>query len=296
MNSRTFAVVVLPLALSLAPHMNAQEGEQIRAAVRGQTFEYISSFMSTDSKVVKGAPYAADTSNENVQVLADGNRIVHKNTTKLYRDSEGRTRREQTLDSVGPWSASGEARQLIFISDPVAGVSYTLDPSTKTAWKAGIFHFTVSGSNAVSVETHIASDPVMHEGAGDNMVFTTRKIETRVGKSGEPASKNVVKEQLGKRTFDGVEAEGTRTTVTIPAGQIGNEQPLSMVTESWYSAALQMVVRTETRDPRMGNSTYTVSNINRSEQPKFLFEIPSDYTLKEDNVKQPVRMLKRNEM
>jgi hypothetical protein len=86
-------------------------------------------------KVVKGAPYSATAITEHVQTLSDGNLIIRKNESKLYRDSEGRTRIEQTLETIGKWTAGGEAQQHIFITDPVAGVSYSLDPRTNTAYK-----------------------------------------------------------------------------------------------------------------------------------------------------------------
>ena len=297
MNAKTLAGGIALLALSL----NAQIVIQTRPSVAGsqaQTFEYVSSFMTSDSKMVKGAPYSADTANESVQTLADGNRIVHKNSTKVYRDSEGRTRREQTLESLGPWEASGGPRQLIFINDPVAGVSYTLDPSTKTARKMAVIHISTSGEdgNTFNVEAKVLEMPgaMAHAPAEGNVVIT-RNIEAKIAaRPGE--SSDVKKEQLGKRTFEGVEAEGTRTTYTIPAGKMGNERPIDVVTETWYSADLQMLVRSETRDPRMGNSTYTLSNINRNEQPHYLFEVPADYTLKEESAR-PVRIpLKKNEM
>src|SRR5262247_1977963 len=86
-------------------------------------------------KVVKGAPYSATATTETIQTLSDGNQIIRKNESKLYRDSEGRTRVEQTLETIGKWTAGGEAQQNIFINDPVAGVSYSLDPRTHTAHK-----------------------------------------------------------------------------------------------------------------------------------------------------------------
>src|SRR5262249_49996026 len=87
-------------------------------------------------KVVKGAPYSATATTETIQTLSDGNQIIRKNESKLYRDSEGRTRLEQTLETIGKWTAVGEAQQNIFINDPVAGVSYNLDPRTHTAYKS----------------------------------------------------------------------------------------------------------------------------------------------------------------
>ena len=92
---------------------------------------------------------------------------------------------------------------------------------------------------------------------------------------------NEVKEQLGKQTIEGVEAEGTRTTVTIPAGEIGNERAIEIVSERWYSPELQLVVMTRHSDPRFGETTYKLTNINRTEPVKSLFEVPAGYTVKE---------------
>src|SRR5215470_8168079 len=87
-------------------------------------------------KVVKGAPYSATATTETIQTLSDGNQIIRKNESKLYRDSDGRTRIEQTLETIGKWAADGEAQKNIFINDPVAGVAYSLDPRTHTAYKS----------------------------------------------------------------------------------------------------------------------------------------------------------------
>ena len=53
-------------------------------AIAGQednTFVFVSSEMSFDGKTVKGAPYSAQAVSESVQTLADGNRIVHRDTS-----------------------------------------------------------------------------------------------------------------------------------------------------------------------------------------------------------------------
>ncbi len=81
--------------------------------------------------------------------------------------------------------------------------------------------------------------------------------------------------------IEGVEAEGTRTTMTIPAGEIGNERPIEIVSERWYSPELQLVVMTRHSDPRSGETTYKLTNINRTEPAKSLFEVPAGYTIKE---------------
>src|SRR5215218_7561039 len=103
--------------------------------IRGDNLIFMATEMSFAGKLVKGAPYSAQAVTETVQALSDGNRIVRKNTAQLYRDTEGRTRREQTVGYFGPFAASGDETQTVFINDPVAGFSYILEPSSKTARK-----------------------------------------------------------------------------------------------------------------------------------------------------------------
>ena len=91
----------------------------------------------------------------------------------------------------------------------------------------------------------------------------------------------VTVEQLPARDIEGVRAVGTRRTTTIAAGAIGNELPIEAVSEEWTSPDLKVLVMTERRDPRLGTSTYRLVNIVRAEPDRYLFEVPSDYTLKQ---------------
>ena len=88
------------------------------------------------------------------------------------------------------------------------------------------------------------------------------------------------KEPLGKQHLEGVECEGTRETTTIPAGEMGNELPINIITESWYSPELQVTVLRKFNDPRYGEDVFRLTNINRTEPSKDLFTVPSDYTVK----------------
>ena len=264
-------------------------------------------FFATESfggKVVKGAPYSAEAVTETVQTLPDGNRIVNRITSMLYRDGEGRTRREQSLKGLGIFGAGDEALQTVFINDPVGGVTYSLDSRSHTAHKSvpfkielgtkkgDQFEFRVTQGTGAAVSGNVlmaapvgsmpatrgAVTPVdqftlrTEAGAGETFVFRSKANNA-----------NEVKEQLGKQNIEGVEAEGTRTTVTIPAGEIGNERAIQIVSERWYSPELQVVVMTRHSDPRTGETTYKLTNINRAEPAKSLFEVPSDYTIKETN-------------
>src|SRR5215831_5565968 len=99
------------------------------------TFFYVGSEMAFEGGVAKGAPYSAQGTTTFTQTLADGNRINRQTMSQIYRDSEGRTRREETIGGIGPWAASGEAMQMIHINDPVAGTAFMLNPKDKTASK-----------------------------------------------------------------------------------------------------------------------------------------------------------------
>ena len=254
-------------------------------------------------KVVKGAPYSGQAVTETVQVLSDGNRIVNKMTSQLYRDSEGRTRREQTIKMLGLPGDGNDSLQTIFINDPVSGNNYILDSKSHTAQKLMMFKFErgTAGPDGQKFEFRTG------EGAGGGVMMRTQggpvpppgvaaegghfnvRIETAASaggatyilRSGGP-NDNEVKEQLGKQFIEGVEAEGTRTTVTIPAGEIGNEKPIAIVSERWYSPELQTVVMTKHSDPRFGETTYKLTNISRLEPAKSMFEVPADYTIKAD--------------
>lgn len=266
-------------------------------------------FIASESfggKVVKGAPYSGEAVTETIQTLSDGNRIVNRMTSSVYRDSEGRTRREQSLKGLGIFGAGEEPLQTIFINDPVAGVTFTLDSRSKIAHKSVPFTFEftkkldkpgVAGSTIEGQRFEFRVE--RGTAAGGSMIMTAPaagmphpeldqlRVEgggtagTMVFKTKQGPNANEVKEQLGKQSIEGVEAEGTRTTVTIPAGEIGNERPIEIVSERWYSPELQLVVMTRHSDPRFGETTYKLTNINRTEPAKSLFEVPSDYTVKE---------------
>jgi hypothetical protein len=269
------------------------------------TMDFVGAEMSFSDKPVKGAPYSAEGVTETTQTLADGNRITHKSNASVYRDSAGRTRREETMSALGPWASGGEAPKVIFIQDPAAGTGYHLDPQTHVAHKMpmgkGAFFFSqtsavgggaFSGRN-VTFQHVVAPPPGGAEangpiGAVAALALPGSKIEAQ-GKA------DVKTESLGKQTIEGVQAEGTRSTATIRAGSIGNELPISSVTERWYSTELQTVVMSKRSDPRFGETVYRLTNIQRGEQPASLFEVPSDYTVTENEGPMIMKKIQKDE-
>jgi hypothetical protein len=269
-----------------------------RAEIHGDTMMFLATEMSLSGKVVKGAPYSAQAVTETVQTLGDGNRIVRRNSANVYRDAEGRTRRDQSLGHLGPFAASGDAAQTSFINDPVAGANYILDQRSKTARKLPVFevHFRTQGGAAAAGREPAAEEKVeeqrkieVERRAASGFVLNARTPGPE-GTHGAPevlifnhsSSKAETKsEKLEKRMVEGVEAEGQRMVTTIPAGEIGNEQPIQIVNERWYSPELQVVVMTRHSDPRFGETTYRLTNINRGAPDATLFQVPADYVIRE---------------
>jgi hypothetical protein len=205
-------------------------------------------------KTVTGSPFTAEFSTETTETLPDGNHIDNKTTGKFARDGQGRTRRELTLSSIGGYSTAGNgggpARGIV-INDPVAGVAYVLNENRKEARKL-----------------NLPKNPF--RGLGANVAPRT------TDRSNAP---NVTTQSLGTQLIGGIAAEGTRTVRTIPAGQIGNEKPIEVSVERWYSSDLQMDVLIKRNDPRGGTTVFQVSNVVRSEPDSALFQPPSDYTV-----------------
>jgi len=226
---------------------------------------------------VSGAPYSATIKNESVQTLADGNRIVQSNTGTTARDSQGRTRQDAPLPAIGNLSAAN-APHLVFIMDPVAQASYALNLTDKTAQKItmppnGPAGVTASGPGSGNVFfTHMAG-----AAPASGMPLPPPPAMGVVKIMGGEEQAQVSTEDLGTQTMEGLLVTGTRTTRTIPAGEIGNEKPISVVTEVWTSPDLKTIVYSKRSDPRMGEQTFQLTNIVRGEPETSLFTIPADF-------------------
>lgn len=250
----------------------------------GGDFVFYASEMSFVGKLVKGAPYSAEAITESTQTLGDGNRIVNKSTASIYRDSEGRTRREQSLRAIGPFASEGKPSEIIHISDPVADVSYVLEPRTQVARKMPPMRFKFQSKTPPPDWT--PADPAA-KGAFQIELHSDRVMDKKMTETGvamgllHKNNRIAQTESLGKQNIGGVEAEGTKTIVTIPAGEIGNERPIEIVSERWYSPEFQIVVMTRHTDPRFGENSYRLTNIDRTEPARSLFEVPAGYRVEE---------------
>jgi len=219
-------------------------------------------------KVVTGAPYSAQVTTQFTQTLADGTHIQRSASASVARDSQGRSRREETMTGMGrfmtitgagsPTSVSGAAsRTAIFIHDPVASMSYVLDPNAHTVR-----------------QTQISSQ-------GGHFEHGAGAAASGAGPRGKQRGAAPTTEELGTQVIAGVSATGKRVTRTISAGTEGNDRDLSIVTETWYSPDLQVVVMSKSSDPRFGERVYQLTNITRAEPDASLFTVPSGYTVQQ---------------
>jgi hypothetical protein len=153
-------------------------------------------------------------------------------------------------------AANANMPQMVFINDPVAGLNYALNTKDRTAAKSNW----------------------MPRGRGGPSPDQAQAAQRRQRGASNP---NVKTESLGQKIIEGVQADGTRTTLTIPVGQMGNELPIQIVTEIWYSAELHTEMLYRHTDPRMGETVRKLANVNRSEPSRTMFEAPADYKVTE---------------
>jgi hypothetical protein len=224
-----------------------------------------------ETQIVKGVPYSAEIVTEFVQTLSDGNRIVQRKTARVYRDGQGRIRREDDL----PGGAAA-----ISILDAVAGTAFTLDPAKRVARETSPLLINSGGTQPLFHLFQLMPFQKGYSGATTDTVslqaWAPRARATRAGADPAAAPSD---EKLPDRVIEGVLATGTRRTTTIEKGAIGNEQPIKIVSEEWRSPELQILVLTDLNDPRAGRSTYRLLKISRLEPDAALFQIPSDYTI-----------------
>jgi len=263
-----------------------------------------------EARITTGRPYSAEATTEFVQVLGDGNKIARKSIVRIYRDSDGRTRREEL-------GTDGTVKS-VSIYDPVAHVSYVLDPATRTARKSASRVAYPAAASTLSEEEkkRIEARKAVDRGSpgADGIVLASpagapppalaeelrkrQQSEIAAGAGGrgrgvmQPAirmTQDAKEESLGQKVIEGVMADGKRVTTVLAAGAIGNQNPITVQTEQWFSPDLEILLMTRHSDPRSGDTSYSVTNIIRAEPQGALFDVPADYTILESPYRAPAR-------
>jgi len=205
-----------------------------------------------------GRPFSATATTQSTQTLPDGTHINQTGVMVEYRDAEGRVRTE--------------AGEILIIRDPVAGLTYRLDPVKKSAVK----HLVSGTPTAATTVEGGAQTTVTAPGTGGGG-----------GRAGKAAQRSASAEDLGMMTVNGIPASGIRTTTVVPVGAVGNDREFHSVDERWFSPDLNLLIKSVSTDPRFGTTTYELTNISRQAPDPALFRVPADYSVLDDGQATP---------
>lgn len=236
--------------------------------------------LQENTEIVKNQPYQAQAVTEVKQTLADGTHITQTTTATVARDSDGRTVRIQKLSTIGPWksasnSSQADAPTLTTIFDPVAQThtDYNSDSNVAHVLAMPALPAKAQATGAAGGFAVISAGP---GGGGPSNVTFAFKARAEAG---EAPNGDLKTESMGDKAINGIPVSGTRTTNTIPAETIGNDKDIVITRETWYSPDLKLVLQTTQTDPRFGETTYSLKNVERSEPDSTMFQIPAGYTV-----------------
>ena len=247
-----FAIVALPVPAQVL----ATDGGVIGAVITGGG-------PFTQGAGVSKQPYTVTWTQKQVQTLANGTTITHEYTTRFAMDSSGRSYNE--THNTQPVGVDGQSREMVSyrVSDPVA--------HTSTMWNSNERRATVVHER--EPET-IAARPVppVQATLSQEIVAQPKAVRTQP---------DVQYEELGTKNIAGVNAKGTRITRTIPAGREGNDQPLTIIEETWRSSEYGLVMMSMRNDPRYGTTTRELTEFQAGEPDAALFHAPEGYTVQD---------------
>jgi hypothetical protein len=250
----------------------AQSGVSIQLAPAGPagpcpSFSGLRASSEVLRPAVLDAPYSGVGRNSITRVLADGNRIVHSNTTRYFRDGRGRTRTEYVFEIVGPIPLD-HTHTIVVIDDPVAGQRYVLYPDTRRADAEALS----TAEPTIGGHTTTGRAPAIAVAIGPMPKVSSVDLPCNSQTPSTPM-------RLGEKVIDGIKVQGTRVESTIAAGQIGNERAITIRSEEWFSARLGVAIAVTSQDPVIGDSAYRLEEIVQAEPDPSLFKVPPDYVI-----------------
>jgi hypothetical protein len=283
---RTFLLLGLIVFLAIPAGAQTETVNEMGATVRGvivpASFSCSMFVRPMMGIAVAGAtePYSGVRESSSVQTLADGTHITRDTVSeKVYRDSQGRMRTERPMCHRS--LEESDAAVYVEIRDPVAGYAYILDPGSQTAHRFVLKVHEMStkpregvAMGALAVQTGgFGAPPLPPMPDLEGTKVATLAVQGTV----RDARQNTSTESLGTQTMEGVVVEGTRTTHIIPVGEAGNDRPMTVVREIWFAPSLKVTILMKTTDPRFGEQTNRLTNVDTSEPNLSLFQPPADY-------------------
>lgn len=300
------ARAIAALGLLTLPLSIVSQQVEIQAGVTGSSVG-----QTMGARAIKLAPYTAQFKTTTVKTLADGTTITREFTETRARDSQGRTM--SSRNNPNPLVATLPPFSSFNVHDPVEGTQTTWNTNSKHAqaiklpqqsqrqgcwatdsgnmkWNYGpsVPRTTAAQINSAAAPAVKGSAPVRSESedVGTEVVTTAQ-----IGSSASPAAIRQARvrpdvEDLGTETIQDLETHGTRSTTTIPAGQIGNDKALVTVHEEWIAPNIGVVVRRINDSPQNGKTTMELVSIDLTEPPLTTFQPPDGYEVTSNELHQ----------
>ncbi len=243
------------------------------APVIPSMFEPITTGGLLDDLLVKNKPLAAVFESETVSVQANGSQVVRRITIRAYRDSDGRTRREQIFRDGNAAASPNAPARSVTIYDPVALRGFSINPAAHTATSYKLSGNLPSGGSInqqIPQITKILRGDNSQSGAGSIYILAAPKIDP-----------------LGMQTIAGVRATGRRITLLVPAAALGNANPVDTTYEIWIAEDLKILVKCVISNPVSGTHTFLLTSLDRTEPARSLFEVPAGYPVSEMGISRP---------
>ena len=222
-----------------------------------------SGFINYNSPSSSKVPFSATAKTSFEQKLPDGSYIRSYAISHQARDSSGKTMFERGENCRRGDGGQPELQYSVSVHDPAT--------KTSSSWLVNSHNM----ANVVNVFHQLEIPP--------RPPLTAAELEARrkTRQASQPSQNKLNTEDLGMRNIAGIETHGTRTTLTIPAGEEGNELPLAIVNETWNSKELGLVMMAVSDDPRHGRTTFEIQEVNRAEPDPSLFVPPADYKVED---------------
>ena len=270
--TRTLSTLIITIGLASAV-VGAQTWTPKQTDGRGKAFFFFN--QDPDADIVKGVPYSAEVTTRVNLVMFDGTRLNQSVTAKVYRDSAGRTRREQAVIGLEALEPNPSVSSVIQIFDPVTRASYTLNPGSKTAVRRSM-----DEERPLTPKTRVQVDCRGAAPAPGYVCLESAWVPSGVRTSASSGFLIPGQQDLGTKTIEGLTATGRREVTTIPAAQAGTDRPIEIIDETWMSIDLKVALQTLHRDPRSGDVEYTLTKISRQEPAASLFTVPAGYEIR----------------
>jgi hypothetical protein len=234
---------LLAAFLLVVSSLFAQDSEELMRGPDGGTTYHVDGI---SVRPLTGQPFSGKSTTEWSRTLEDGSVVTTHLFAMVARDSQGRIYREGR--NFVPLNSDQQPQRYRFI---------IFDPITHTRTTCMI------AARSCNVTNYFAPTS-----------FTPRPVGPF-----DDGKRTLARESLGNDVMDGINVVGTRETITIGAGVIGNSQALSLTREFWYSPELQVNLAITRKDPREGTQMVRVQEVSRSEPDPNLFKVPEGYAV-----------------